>query len=203
MQPFTRLTAVAAPLPMRNVNTDMIFPARFLRKARGPDYPTYLFHDQRFAPDGSEREEFVLNQAPYRGARILVADENFGCGSSRETGVYALSDYGFRAVIAPSFGDIFAANCIKNGLLPVRLASAEIRDLLDALAASPGAAIAIDLLAQTVTGPGGDTHSFEIDAFDKQCLVQGLDEVDVTLQRLPAIEAYEADYRRRYGWMVP
>ena len=203
MEPFVRLTAVAAPLPARNVNTDAIFPARFLRKARGPDYPTYLFHDQRFAPDGTERPGFVLNQAPYRAARILVAGDNFGCGSSRETGVFALADYGFRAVIAPSFADIFAANCLRNGLLPIRLAEAEVEALLAALAAAPGCALSIDLPAQTVTDPSGRAFAFEIDAFDKDCLIGGLDEVAVTLRLAPRIEAFEADYSARYDWMVP
>ena len=153
MQPFDKLTAVAAPLDLANVDTDKVIPARYLRKLRSAraGYDPYLFHDLRFDAEGRERPEFVLNQAPYRNAAILVADVNFGCGSSREGAVWALMDYGFRAVIAASFGDIHYGNEIQNGMLPVTLPEAVCRDLRDQLRAKPGAELTIDLEAQTVT----------------------------------------------------
>src|SRR5207302_768916 len=153
MEPFTRLDAVAAPMPVPNVDTDQIIPARFLRKSRKDGYGQYLFCDLRFAPDGTEKPGFVLNQAPYRGARILVADKNFGCGSSREHAVYALWDYGFRAVIAPSFGDIFFNNCFKNGLLPIVLPAERAGALRAELVRQPGAHLKVDLERQEVVAP--------------------------------------------------
>ncbi len=193
MRPFTSLSAVAAPIELPNIDTDRVIPARFLKKPRGaPGYAGFLFHDIRFNADGSEKADFILNQAPYRGAQILVAAENFGCGSSREMAVWALEAYGVRAVIAPSLGDIFHENCFKNGLLPVILAGDVAAGLRRQLHARPGAAIAVDLESQTVTAPDGARHRFDIDPFRKELLLTGRDEIDLTLERLAAIEAFEA-----------
>ena len=191
MQPFTRLTAIAAPLDQANVDTDRIIPARFLRKPRGDGYDRYLFHDDRFADDGAEAADFVLNRPHFRDAIILVTDSNFGCGSSREGAVYALADYGIRAIIAPSFGDIFYQNLLKNGLLPIRLPAEVVAGWRRRLHEAPGAAIAIDLLAQTVSGPDGASQSFEIDAFAKTCLLEGVDDIKLTLRYEAQISAYE------------
>ena len=159
MPPFTRVTAVAAPIDLPNVDTDRVIPARFLRKDKNvPEYSSFLFHDVRFAADGTERPEFVLNQPPYRGAQIVVAAENFGCGSSREAAVWALAAYGVRAVLAPSLGDIFHQNCFKNGLLPAILPGDVVAGLRRRLHAGPGATLTVDLEAQTVTAPDGVQH---------------------------------------------
>ena len=186
MEPFARLDAVAMPLLRPNVDTDQIVPARYLQKPRSDNFGDYLFRDVRQDP------AFVLNRDPYRSARIVVAERNFACGSSREHAVWALHDYGFRAAIAPSFGDIFAGNALKNGFLPVVLPPATVAALLAALTASPGARLSIDLPRQIVRDTDGIEHAFEIDAFAKHCLVEGLDEIGFTLTHLPAIEAYEA-----------
>jgi 3-isopropylmalate/(R)-2-methylmalate dehydratase small subunit len=186
MEPFVRLDAVALPLARPNVDTDQIVPARYLQKPRSDNFGDYLFRDVR------EDSAFVFNREAYRGARIVVAERNFGCGSSREHAVWALYDHGFRAAIAPSFGDIFASNAQKNGFLPIVLPEADVAHLLAQLEAQPGTRIAIDLPAQTVRGPGGRQYAFEIDAFAKHCLVDGLDEIRYTLTLLPAIEAFEA-----------
>ena len=197
MTPFTRLDAVAVPIARPNVDTDQIVPSRFLQKPRSADFGAYLFRDLRFRADGSENASFVLNQPAYRSARIAVAERNFGCGSSREHAVWALCDYGIRAVIAPSFGDIFATNAAKNGLLPVVLAEPTVMSLLDALQRAPGVRVAVDLAAQTVTAPDGTTHRFQVDAFVKQCLLEGLDEIGYTLTLLSRIEQFEAGYGRQ------
>jgi len=202
MESFTTLTATAAPLDLPNVDTDRIIPARFLREPPGPGFARFLFHDVRFAADGSERAEFVLNQPPYRPARILVAAENFACGSSREAAVWALVAYGFRAFIAPSFGDIFAQNCGKNGALAVVLPAAAVAGLRQALHARPGAPMTVDLLAQTVAGADGSRHAFEVDAFLKECLLRGQDEVALTLGYADAIAAFEARRREEMPWLA-
>ena len=184
----------AAPLDLANVDTDQIIPARFLKRPRDERYPTYLFHDLRRDDAGERRSDFILNRPPWDAAEIIVADRNFGCGSSREAAVYALADSGFRAVIAPSFGDIFYSNAMKNGFLPIRLADADCARLRRALAEGQGGRIAIDLDAQTVTGPDGEARAFEISAFHKHCLQEGLDDIGFTLAQGDAIEA--ADVRR-------
>ena len=201
MQPFTRLSAVAAPLDGTNVDTDRIIPARFLRKPRGDGYHRYLFHDVRFADDGAEVADFVLNRTPFRTAPILVADSNFGCGSSREGAVYALADHGIRAIIAPSFGDIFYQNCVKNGLLPIRLPAAVVAEWRKHLHEAPGATVAIDLPAQSVTGPDGTSWSFDIDAFARTCLLEGLDDIRLTLRHEAEIAAYEERCATRTPWV--
>lgn len=192
MERFVRLDAVALPVDRPNVDTDQIVPARYLQKPRSDDFGAYLFRDLRFAADGSENPAFLLNQPAHRGARIVVAQRNFGCGSSREHAVWALFDYGIRAVIAPSFGDIFASNALKNGLLPVVLAEDVVTGLLEQLARAPGLRLVVDLQAQDVHVPDGAIHRFAVDPFARHCLLEGIDEIDYTLSLLPAIEAYEA-----------
>jgi 3-isopropylmalate/(R)-2-methylmalate dehydratase small subunit len=203
MQAFTRLTGVAVPIDLPNVDTDRIIPARFLRKPQGSaGYDRYLFHDVRFAADGAERAEFVLNQAPYRSATIVVAAENFGCGSSREAAVWALLAYGIRVVIAPSLGDIFHQNCTKNGLLPVILPVETVAGLRVQLHARPGTTVTADLEAQTVTAPDGAVHRFEIDAFARQMLLTGQDEIALTLGYEAQIHAFEQRHLAELDWLT-
>jgi 3-isopropylmalate/(R)-2-methylmalate dehydratase small subunit len=202
MKPFTRLTAVAAPLDMANVDTDKIIPARYLRKPREPGYDPYLFYDMRFDAEGRERPDFVLNQAAYRKAGILVAGANFGCGSSREGAVYAMLDHGIRSVIAPSFGDSHYANQLQNGMLPVILPEQVCASLCKQLGAAPGAEITIDLESQTVVAPDGVVHAFEIDTVYRERLLKGLDEVGLVLQYLPQIEGFEQRHYAAMPWLV-
>ena len=194
MEPFQRLEAVAVPIAQPNVDTDQILPARYLQKPRANDFGQFLFRDLRFREDGSEEPGLALNQAVYRRARIVVAERNFACGSSREHAVWALYDYGFRAVIAPSFSDIFYANALKNGLLPIVLPPAVVAEMLAALQAAPGSRVTVDLPAQTVVGPDGTAHGFAIDPFPKYCLLNGLDELDYTLSQTEHIAAFERRY---------
>ena len=200
MQAFKNLDAVAAPIARPNVDTDQIVPARFLRKPRSGGFGNYLFHDVRLDKDGRERD-FVLNKPPYRAAKILVAERNFGCGSSREAAVYALWDYGIRAVVAPSFGDIFFGNSFVNGLLLIVLPPADVAALIGALEASPGAHMRVDLAGQTVTGADGKTHRFDIDAYRKRCLLEGLDELAFTLSQRDAIKAFEHKHAAAMPWV--
>lgn len=201
MEAFTQLTAVAAPIDIVNCDTDRIIPARFLRKARVPGYERWLFHDMRFDGDGNERPEFILNQAPYRNAKILVAAANYGCGSSREQAVYVMYDYGIRSVIAPSFGDIHYGNALQNGFLPIVLDEQTCARLREQLHTSPGASITIDLPAQTVTGPDGAVHRFEIDPGAKERLVKGLDDVGLVLQHIERIQGFEHRYFDEHPWV--
>ena len=204
MKPFTTLTAIAAPMEMANVDTDRVIPVRFLRKLRSDKagYDPYLFHDMRFDNDGREKPDFVLNQPAYRSAGILVAGANFGCGSSREGAVYALLDYGIRAVIAPSFGDIHYANELQNGMLPVTLPEEICRGLRDQLRTKPGATLAIDLPAQTVVDTEGTAHPFTIDPVYKERLLKGLDDIGLVLENTPAIETFEHDYHAQRPWLA-
>lgn len=201
MRRFEPITAIAAPIDTVNLDTDQILPARFLRKPRDGHYHRYLFADLRFAADGSARPEFVLNRAAYRGARIIVGARNFGCGSSREAAVYALEANDIRAVIAPNFGDIFFNNCLANGLLPVRLDEDVVAGLRAQLHGEPGTRIAIDLAAQTVTAPNGKAHRFTIDAFRKRCLMEGLDDIALTLEYEEQMIAFEARYGANHPWL--
>ena len=194
MEPITRLEARAVPIDRPNVDTDQITPARYLQKPRSAPFGDYLFRDLRFDADGSETPDFVLNRPEYRGAGIVVAEENFGCGSSREHAVWALYDYGVRAVIAPSFGDIFASNAAKNGLLTVVLPGDAVKAMIEALKAEPGLQIAVDLEAQTVRLPNGVAQRFEIDPYRKHLLLNGLDELGFTLGQIERIEAFEKTY---------
>lgn len=202
MEPFTKLTAIAAPLDLANVDTDKIIPARYLRKPREGGYGQYLFHDLRFDAEGNERPGFMLNQAPWRRAQILVASVNFGCGSSREAAVYALMDYGFRSVIASSFGDIHYGNELQNGMLPVTLPEETCRTLREELRRDPGAQVTVDLEAQTVAGPSGATHRFEIDPAYRARLLKGLDDVGLVLEHLPEIEAFERRHYKETPWLA-
>lgn len=202
MEPFITLSAVAAPYDRNNVDTDQIIPARFLLKRRtDPVYPTYLFHDLRFNAEGAETPEFVLNQPAYRGAKIFVANANFGGGSSREAAAIALQTYGVRCVIAVTFGDIFYNNCIKNGVLPIPLSHEAAALLRRQLHASPGATLTVDLPAQSVTDPEGNIHAFDIDAFSKTCLVEGLSQIRLTLRHADEIDAFERRYRETVTWV--
>ncbi|MBB3459204.1 3-isopropylmalate/(R)-2-methylmalate dehydratase small subunit [Rhizobium sp. BK313] len=191
MDRLDHIEAVAVPITAINCDTDQILPARYLQKPRSDNFGHYLFNAFRFREDGSEIEDFILNRAPYRSARIVVGNRNFGCGSSREHAVWALYDYGIRVAIAPSFGDIFFNNCLKNGLLPIILPGDVVTPLLDELEANPGAEIEVDLPAQTVKLPDGSSYSFEVNAFAKDCLVNGIDELDYTLARAAQIDAFE------------
>jgi 3-isopropylmalate/(R)-2-methylmalate dehydratase small subunit len=201
IEKFSALEAVAIPLDRTNVDTDAILPARFLKTIQRTGLGGGLFHAWRFDEGGNEIPGFPLNHPAYRGGKILVTGENFGCGSSREHAVWALMDYGIRVVIAPSFSDIFYGNGLKNGLLPVRLAAAEVRGLIDLLQASPGSAISVDLPSQTVTGPDGAAHKFEVGAFPKECLLKGLDEIAMILEHEADISRYEREWKARAPWL--
>ena len=201
MEAFSRLSAVAVPIDIANCDTDQIIPARFLRRSKDdPDYAKFLLHDLRFRSDGSETD-FVFNQASYRNGRILVCDVNWGCGSSREAAVNALTANRIRAVIAPAFGDIHYSNCVKNGVLPVRLLSTECEQIRAQLHQSPGTPIDIDLEDQIVSGPDGARYVFEIDQMDKLRLIKGLDDISLTLEHQSAIETYERNYRKNNRWV--
>lgn len=197
LEPFTTLTAVAVALDLVNVDTDRIVPARFLRKPRSAGYGNFLFHDLR------ERDpDFVLDRPEYRGAKILVAAENFGCGSSREAAVWALAGFGLRAWIAPSFGDIFFENSFKNGALAIILPIERVAAIRAQIAAMPGAALTIDLPAQTLRLPDGSVERFEVDPFRKECLLAGVDEIDLTLRYEKEIAAYELRQREESPWLA-
>jgi 3-isopropylmalate/(R)-2-methylmalate dehydratase small subunit len=201
MEPFRRLDEVAMPLGTPNVDTDQIIPARFLWRNRKDGWGPLLFNDLRFNDDGSEKPQFVLNRAEYRPAKILVGDRNFGCGSSREHAVWSLYDYGFRSVIAPSFGDIFFNNSFQNGFLPI-VQPIEVCEALRALLeANPGAHLVVDLETQTITAPDGRAHDFAIDPFRKECLLAGTDEVRFTLSQEDKIAAFEKKYQTGMPWM--
>lgn len=202
MQPFKTFASIAVPIDIANCDTDQIIPARFLRRpGDDPDYARFLFHDLRFNEDGSKKD-FIFNKDPYRNGQIFVADLNWGCGSSRENAVTALKANGVRSIIAPSFGDIHYNNCIKNGVLPIRLPSAECERLRQQLHESPGAEIAIDLDTQSLTGPDQTAYAFEIDAFDKHRLLNGLDDIGLTIEFDDAIKDFTAQYKSRHRWAV-
>lgn len=200
MEPFVRFTALAAPLDMSNVDTDKLLPNRFFRKARGNGLQQYMLHDIRFNSDGTEKPEFILNQKAYREARILVAGPNFGSGSAREGAVYAVADYGIRAIIAPSFSDIYSGNMLQNGMLPVVLPQQACDALRAQLHARPGAEITIDLEAKTVTAPDGEVYIFDMDASPRERLLKGQDDIDLILVHKDAIEAFEQRYLEQHPW---
>lgn len=202
MQPFTRLTAIAAPYDPINVDTDQIIPARFLKYPRSGGYGQFLFHDVRRTDDGGQRSDFVLNQPFFREAQIFVANANFACGSSREGAVYALSDVGIRSVIAPSFGDIFYNNCQKNGVVPVRLEASVCDHLRAMLNAQPGTALTVDLEQQLVIEPDGTRHGFTLDAFGREMILKGVDELGLTLSLVAEIEAFERAYQPHAPWVM-
>jgi len=191
MKPFAPVSAVAMPFAMPNLDTDQLFPARFLSRPRGDGYGDCLFKDLRSHADGAPVPDFILNHPAYHAAEIIVGERNFGCGSSREHAVWALVDYGFRVAVAPSFGDIFYANGLKNGLLPVVLPAEIVSNLLGMLAGNVQATVAVDLAEQRVVLPDGTAHYFDIDSFSKHCLLQGIDELDFTLSQADRISAFE------------
>ena len=193
MERLEHIRSVALPITAINCDTDQILPGQYLQKPRSANFGNFLFRARRFHDDGSEVEDFILNKAPYRASRIVVGNRNFGCGSSREHAVWALYDYGIRVAIAPSFGDIFFTNCLKNGLLPIVLPLDSVLGTLDLLVKSPGAEVAVDLRDQTVELPDGTRHGFEVDAFAKKCLLEGMDELDYTLAQTAAIDRFERD----------
>jgi 3-isopropylmalate/(R)-2-methylmalate dehydratase small subunit len=201
MDAFTVLTGIAAPLPLANVDTDKIIPARFLKTIKRSGLGVHLFNPLRYDETGRERPDFVLNQEPYRHAQILIAHENFGCGSSREHAPWALLDFGIRCVIAPDFADIFYNNCFKNGILPVRLPRAVCDDLMHDAGLGGNARITVDLQEQVVVRPNGERVPFDLDAHRRHMLLEGLDEIGQTLARAPAIEQFEAERRAAMPWL--
>ncbi|HSZ74559.1 MAG TPA: 3-isopropylmalate dehydratase small subunit [Rhizomicrobium sp.] len=201
MEPFKTLTGVAAPLPMINVDTDMIIPKQFLKTIKRTGLGKSLFFEMRFKEDGSENPDFVLNRSAYRHAQILVTGANFGCGSSREHAPWALLDFGIRAVIAPSFADIFYGNCFKNGILPITLPQEDIDKLMDDAERGANAVITIDLEKQEIRGPDGGCITFEIDPFRKQTLLQGWDDIGLTLRNEQKISDFEARRKVQAPWM--
>ena len=201
MKAFTTLTGVAAPLPLANVDTDKIIAARFLKTIARTGLGKNLFHAMRFREDGSENPDFVLNQEPYRQAEILIAFENFGCGSSREHAPWALLDFGIRCVIAPDFGDIFHNNATKNGILPIRLPRAICEALMADARMGGNARLTVDLERQVVVRPSGEEIPFEVDAFRKHCLLNGLDDIGQTLQHTASIDDYESRRRAEAPWL--
>jgi 3-isopropylmalate/(R)-2-methylmalate dehydratase small subunit len=201
MDKFTVLTGIAAPLAIINVDTDKIIPARHLKSVSRTGYARWLFETLRYRPDGSENPDFVLNKPAYRKAEILVAGENFGCGSSREHAPWALLDFGIRCVIAPSFADIFYNNCFQNGVLPIRLPAATVALLMEDAQKGANARLGIDLDKQIITRPDGSIVHFDIDPFRKHCMLNGLDDVGITLQKEKSIAEFETRRRARQPWL--
>ncbi len=201
MKAFTTLTGIAAPMPEANVDTDKIIPARFLKTIERSGLGKSLFANRRYNEDGSENPDFVLNQEPYRHAEILIAYENFGCGSSREHAPWALLDFGIRCVIAPDFGDIFHNNSFKNGILPIRLPRAICEQLIEDAKLGANARVTVDLERQVVVRPNGEEIRFEVDPFRKHLLLNGLDDIGQTLQHKPAIDSFEARQKAAQPWL--
>ena len=201
MKPFTSLDGVAAPLRMINLDTDRIIPKQFLKTIKRTGLGKYLFNDLRFDMSGNEIKDFVLNKPAYRNANILVAGRNFGCGSSREHAPWALMDFGIQCVIAPSFADIFYNNCFKNGILPITLPEEEVEQLLDSADDGANAVFSVDLISQTVTSPRGVSFEFEIDQFRKHCLVNGLDDIGLTMEKTEKIDSFEEERSNARPWL--
>ena len=201
MQKFTRLTSVAAPLPIINIDTDMIIPKDYLKTIKRTGLGKGLFAEMRFNEDGSENPDFVLNQSAYTKAEILVAGDNFGCGSSREHAPWALLDFGIKCVISTSFADIFYNNCFKNGILPVKVSEEELEKLMDDAKRGANATLSVDLEAQTISGPDGGTIHFDIDPDRKHRLLNGIDDIGETLEKAPSIDAYEARMKEQRPWV--
>lgn len=201
MQAFTKLTGIAAPLPKANVDTDQIIPARFLKSISRLGFGKNLFANFRYKEDGSENPDFVLNQEPYRKAEVLIAFENFGCGSSREHAPWALLDFGIRCVIAPDFADIFHNNCFKNGVLPVRLPREICEKLMEDAKMGGNARISVDLERQVVVRPNGEEIPFQIDPLRRHLMLNGLDDIGQTMQHAPAIDSFESRQRAAQPWL--
>ena len=202
MEKFTKLTGIAAPLPLINVDTDMIIPKQFLKTIQRSGLGKNLFDEMRYDRAGNEIPDFVLNRPAYRSAQILVAGENFGCGSSREHAPWALLDFGIRCVIAPSFADIFYNNCFKNGILPIVLPQEQVDLLMDDAERGSNAVVSVDLETMTISGPDGGSIPFELDAFRRHCLLNGLDDIGLTMERAEVIDDFESGYARRTPWLA-
>jgi 3-isopropylmalate/(R)-2-methylmalate dehydratase small subunit len=203
MEKFTSLTGVAAPLPMINIDTDKIIPKQFLKTIERTGLGRGLFDEMRFNSDGTEKPEFVLNQPAYREAKILVAGENFGCGSSREHAPWALLDFGIRCIIASSFADIFYNNCFKNGVLPLIVPEEIVAQLMEDAGKGANAVLTVDLESQTISRPDGEKVPFQLDPFRKHCLINGLDDIGLTLQKGDAIDSYEDGLKLSQPWLAP
>ncbi len=201
MDKFTTITGVAAPLPMINIDTDMIIPKQFLKTIKRTGLGVNLFDEMRYDDNGEELSDFILNQPSYRNAKILVAGENFGCGSSREHAPWAIKDFGISCIIAPSFADIFYNNCFKNGILPIKLPQEQVDILLDDASRGANATVTIDLAAQEIKGPDGGTISFEIEAFRKHCLLEGLDDIGLTMKKQDSISSFEEKLTAARPWV--
>jgi 3-isopropylmalate/(R)-2-methylmalate dehydratase small subunit len=201
MQKFTQLTGVAAPLEMSNVDTDMIIPKQFLKTIKRTGLGSALFHEMRYDEAGNETPDFVLNKPAYRKAQILVTGDNFGCGSSREHAPWALLDFGIRCVISTSFADIFYNNCFKNGILPIALPQEDVDKLMDDANRGANATVSVDLEAQEIRGPDGGVIAFDIDPHRKHCLLNGLDDIGLTLEKAAAIESYEQEHAQSRPWL--
>ena len=201
MEKFTKLTGVAAPMPLINVDTDMIIPKQFLKTIKRSGLGKNLFDEMRYDDQGKEIPDFVLNKPQYRNAQILVAGDNFGCGSSREHAPWALLDFGIRCVISTSFADIFYNNCFKNGILPIVLPQEDVDKLMDDAQRGANAVLTVDLEAQTITGPDGGEIRFDIDPFKKHCLLNGLDDIGLTLEKAAAIDAFETRAGAERPWV--
>ena len=201
MEKFVKLDGVAAPLPMANVDTDMIIPKQFLKTIKRTGLGKSLFYEMRYDMEGKENPDFVLNKPAWKNAKILVTGANFGCGSSREHAPWALLDFGIRCVIAPSFADIFYNNCLKNGILPITLPPEDCEKLMEDATRGANAPVSVDLEKQEIRGPDGGVVSFAIDAFDKTCLLEGLDDIAQTLQSLPQIERFEKKRQEAEPWI--
>ena len=201
MNPFTNHTGLVVPLDRANVDTDQIIPKQFLKRIERTGFGKFLFFDWRYLADGKANADFILNQPRYRGASILVAGKNFGCGSSREHAPWALAEYGIRAVIAPSFADIFANNCFKNGMLPIKVTKEDLEKLMDDAERGANAVLSIDLEKQEITGPDGGTVHFNVDAFKKHCLLNGLDDIGLTMQKSNSIVDFEKRTSSERPWI--
>jgi 3-isopropylmalate/(R)-2-methylmalate dehydratase small subunit len=201
MDKFTTLTGVAAPLPIRNVDTDMIIPKQFLKTIKRTGLGKSLFYEMRFDQEGNEVADFILNRPAYRQATILVTGENFGCGSSREHAPWSLLDFGIRCIIAPDFADIFYNNCFQNGILPIKLPQSEVDKLMDDASRGANATLTVDLDAQEIRGPDGGVIKFDIDPFRKHCLMNGLDSIGLTLEKKQSIESFEATTAVSRPWL--
>ena len=202
MEKFDQLTGVAAPLNMINVDTDMIIPKQFLKTIKRTGLGKSLFFEMRFKDDGSEVEDFILNKPAYRESTIMIAGDNFGCGSSREHAPWALLDFGIKCVIAPNFADIFYNNCFKNGILPIKLPQEDVDKLMEDAERGSNATITIDLEAQIISGPDGGTTSFHLDPFKKKCLLEGLDDIGLTMKKQDAISKFENDKKASEPWLA-
>ncbi len=201
MEKFTKISGIAAPMPMINIDTDMIIPKQFLKTIKRTGLGVNLFDEMRYGDDGQELPDFVLNKPAYREAEILVTGANFGCGSSREHAPWAINDFGIRCVIAPSFADIFYNNCFKNGILPIALPQEQVDLLMAEAQKGANARIEVDLEAQTVTSSDGDVIPFEVDAFKKHCLLEGLDDIGLTMEKAASIDTFEANASAARPWV--